>query len=115
MQAALLNRPGGWIALAAFIAGCIVLGAALVKSPMLVGAAAVVAVGVLCLILKFEVTVIVLLVLRSSLDPFSSFGLTGALALLIDAVTVIYLLTRVLARKPIQGDWLWGCWHCLSP
>ncbi|UFP96570.1 O-antigen ligase family protein [Gloeobacter morelensis] len=108
MQAALLNRPGGWIALAAFIAGCIVLGAALVKSPMLVGAAAVVAVGVLCLILKFEVTVIVLLVLRSSLDPFSSFGLTGALALLIDAVTVIYLLTRVLARKPIQGDWLWG-------
>ncbi|MBC7883019.1 MAG: O-antigen ligase family protein [Anaerolineae bacterium] len=107
MQQILLKPSGGWFAFFT-IAGCVLAGAALAKSPLLVGSAALVALGVVCLILKFEATVITLLVLRSSLDPFGSYGLTGALALLIDAVTIIFLFTRLIARKPIQGDWLWG-------
>lgn len=107
MQQTLLKPSANWLTFCT-IAGCVLAGAAVAKSPLLVGAAALVVLVLVCLILKFDATVISLLVLRSSLDPFSSYGLTGALALLIDVVTVIFLFTRLIARKPIQGDWLWG-------
>jgi len=86
------------------------------RSPLVLVAVAGLALGSWLLTHHFATTVIVLLVLRSSLDPFSGQNLTGALALLIDLVTVLTVFTQLILRRPVGGDWFLvflGSWIAL--
>lgn len=58
----------------------------------------------LCLMLKFEWTLIGLLILRSSLDPFSDQQIPAAFAIALDLVAIGYFALLVLTKKPIKAD-----------
>lgn len=90
----------------ALIGLCTLMGISLVKAPLLLVAGITITLGTILLTLKFEACVITLLVLRSSLDPFTEMGLTGALAILIDVVTVLYVLGNLIRSRPVHWDWL---------
>ena len=73
----------------------------------------------------FELSVIGLLVVRSSLDPFSEKGLTSVYAIVLSALTVLYVFWRLLFKQKVQIDAFWcffagwivlqGLWVILLP
>jgi O-antigen ligase len=92
----------GWNAAVVLI--CTIMGVAVVKQPLLLAGAVIGAVGCTFLWRNFEVSVLTLLVIRSSLDPFGRYQLAGGLAILIDCITAVYLFGCVLLRKEIKSD-----------
>lgn len=74
---------------------------------------------------NFELSVIGLLVLRSALDPFSDKGVTGAFAIAVSALALVYVTSRLLNKQPVKFDAFWwffigwvlvqGIWVVLFP
>ena len=74
---------------------------------------------------NFELTVVGLLVLRSALDPFSEQGITGLFATGISALTILYVVVRLLRKQKVHVDGFWfffvgwvlvqGLWVVLLP
>jgi O-antigen ligase len=56
---------------------------------------------------NFEITVLGLLILRSALDPFSERGITGVFAVGVSALTIIYVIVRLLSKQRVQIDAFW--------
>lgn len=79
---------------------------------------AVVAVtAVVCLFTNFEFTVLGLLILRSSLDPFSAQQLPAAFALGVDALTLLYVTVLLLTKQRVQTNtffWIFTLWVALQ-
>jgi O-antigen ligase len=61
---------------------------------------------------RFEQAVIGLLVLRSSLDAFSSFQLPAVFAIALDALTILYVTVKLLVGQPVKVDKFW--WFFIS-
>lgn len=83
----------------------VVMGIAAATKPLLLIVGIVGIVGIALLYNKFEFSILGLLVVRSSLDPFSDFQLAALLALVIDAITVCYILSCLLLHRKIKSDW----------
>ncbi|MDX2099581.1 MAG: O-antigen ligase family protein [Leptolyngbyaceae cyanobacterium bins.59] len=74
---------------------------------------------------NFELSILGLLVLRSSLDPFSKQQLPAAFALGVDVLAILYVVVQLLTRQPIKIDRFWwfligwmvlqGLWVVLLP
>jgi O-antigen ligase len=74
---------------------------------------------------NFELSVVGLLIIRSALDPFTEKGLTGAFAVGLSGLTLIYTIACLLSKKKVQVDsffcffalWiaLQGLWVILLP
>lgn len=72
---------------------------------------------VVCLFQNPELTILGLLVVRSALDPFSAQQLPAAFAVGVDALTVLYVLVRLLTRQQVYTDpfwWLFAGWVMLQ-
>lgn len=85
--------------------------------PLLLGVALVAVVTVVCFFTSFEQTVLGLLILRSSLDPFSVQQIPAAFALGLDALTVLYVVVLLLTRQTVQTDkfwWFFAGWVALQ-
>jgi O-antigen ligase len=66
---------------------------------------------------KFEQTVLGLLILRASLDPFSTQQVPAAFALGVNALTILYVVVHILTKRRIQTDkffWLFAFWVALQ-
>lgn len=93
--------------------------------PLYVGLLLVAPVALAFFFNNFEIAVIGLLVLRSALDPFSEQGVTGAFAIALAALTIIYVITRLLSKQRVEVDAFWyffagwlviqGVWVVLLP
>ncbi len=71
----------------------------------------------LSLVFKFEITILSLLIVRSSLDIFSEQQLPAIFAVALDLVAVLYLAILILLKKPIKIDGLFlffGGWIALQ-
>jgi hypothetical protein len=55
----------------------------------------------------FERAVLGLLIIRSSLDLFSGQQIPAAFAIGLDALTIIYVIFRLLTKQPVQTDRFW--------
>jgi O-antigen ligase len=73
-------------------------------------------VGVAVLILffaKFEQTVLGLIILRSTLDPFSNQQVPAAFAIGLNVLTLLYVIVQILLRKKVYTDkffWIFATW-----
>lgn len=87
---------------------------------------AIVAGGIVyCFFTQFEYTVLGMLILRSALDPFSTFQIPAAFALGLDALTLIYIALQLLTHRTVHTDRFWwffagwvmlqGLWVILLP
>jgi O-antigen ligase len=80
-----------------------------------------VALAFVCFFAEFELVVMGLLVLRSSLDVFSAQQLPAAYAIGIDGLTLVYVVFLLLTRQPVRTDWFWWffagwtLWQALWP
>jgi O-antigen ligase len=83
----------------------VVLGIAAATKPSMLIIGIVAAVGIALLCNKFEFSILGLLVVRSSLDPFSKYQLAVILALVIDAITICYVVGCLLLHKKVKSDW----------
>lgn len=97
------HNPYRWIAF--ILIASIVLGIAAATKPQMLAVGIVAAIGIALLCNKFEFSVLGLLIIRSSLDPFSKYQLAVILALVIDAITICYVTGCFLLRKRIKSDW----------
>ncbi|MEM9923940.1 MAG: O-antigen ligase family protein [Cyanobacteria bacterium P01_D01_bin.50] len=62
---------------------------------------------------RFEQAVLTLLVLRSSLDPFSAQQVPAAFAVGLDGLVILYVIVQILLRRKINTDkffWFFGGW-----
>ncbi|MEB3215953.1 MAG: O-antigen ligase family protein [Nostocales cyanobacterium 94392] len=62
---------------------------------------------------RFEQAVLTLLVLRSSLDPFSAQQVPAAFAIGLDGLTILYVIVKILIRQKIHTDkffWVFAGW-----
>ncbi|AFZ22777.1 lipid A core-O-antigen ligase-like enyme [Cylindrospermum stagnale PCC 7417] len=74
---------------------------------------------------RFEQTVIGLLILRTSLDPFSAQQIPAAFAMGLNALTLLYVVLTLLTGRTVHTDWFWwifagwvmlqGLWVILLP
>jgi O-antigen ligase len=80
--------------------------------PLLLAVAFVAIVAVISLFTSFEQTVLGLLILRSSLDPFSAQQIPAAFAIGLDALTVLYVVVLLLTGRTVQTDKFW--WFFVS-
>ena len=65
---------------------------------------------------RFEQAVLTLLILRSSLDPFSAQQVPAAFAIGLDALTILYVIVQILIKNKIITDkffWLFAGWVAL--
>jgi len=83
----------------------IVMGIAAATKPQILTVGIVAAFGIALLFKKFEFSILSLLIIRSSLDPFSKYQLASLLALVIDAITICYVTGCLLLHKKIKTDW----------
>lgn len=60
----------------------------------------------------FELAVLALLILRSSLDVFSAWQVPAAFAIGLDALTLLYVAFQLIMHRPIQTDKFW--WFLIS-
>ncbi len=68
---------------------------------------------IVLLFARFEQTVLTLLVLRSSLDPFSAQQVPAAFAIGLDALTILYVIVQILIGKKVHTDkffWIFAGW-----
>jgi O-antigen ligase len=95
----------------------VVMGIAAATKPQMLILGVVAAFGIVLLLKKFEFSILSLLIIRSCLDPFSKYQLASVLALVIDAITICYVLGCLLLHKKIKSDW-WMifilCWILLT-
>jgi O-antigen ligase len=95
----------------------VAVGIAAATKPLLLAVGIVGAIGISLLYKKFEFSVLGLLIVRSSLDPFSDLQLASILALVIDGITVCYITGCLLLHRRIRTDW-WMifllCWILLT-
>jgi O-antigen ligase len=95
----------------------VAMGIAAATKPLLLAVGIVGAIGISLLYKKFEFSVLGLLIVRSSLDPFSNLQLASILALVIDGITVCYITGCLLLHRRIRTDW-WMifllCWILLT-
>jgi O-antigen ligase len=95
----------------------VAMGIAAATKPLLLAVGIVGAIGISLLYKKFEFSVLGLLIVRSSLDPFSDLQLASILALVIDGITVCYITGCLLLHRRIRTDW-WMifllCWILLT-
>ncbi len=113
-----------WIILGGIISG-ILIGFLVVINPIYLLALILVIFGVTAFFLKFEITVLTLLIIRSSLDIFSDYQIPSAFALAVIALTVIYIIIQLFTRQPLITDKVWwflafwlilqGLWVILLP
>jgi O-antigen ligase len=105
--------------------GCIVFG---IISGFVVAAYPLALVGVPAFVgffAYFEQAVLILLVLRSSLDTFSQLGIPAIYAIGVDVLTILYLVVTVFQGRKIKCDRFWwflaiwvtlqGLWVILLP
>ncbi|MEO1429159.1 MAG: O-antigen ligase family protein [Cyanobacteria bacterium J06633_8] len=62
---------------------------------------------------RFEQAVLSLLILRSSLDPFSAQQVPAAFAIGLDFLTILYVIVQLLLRQKINTDkffWFFAAW-----
>ncbi|MBE9214634.1 O-antigen ligase family protein [Plectonema cf. radiosum LEGE 06105] len=62
---------------------------------------------------RFEQAVLTLLVLRSSLDPFSAQQVPAAFAIGLDGLTILYVIVKILIRQKVHTDkffWVFAGW-----
>jgi O-antigen ligase len=113
-----------WVGLIGILMG-VAVGLLIGVNPLYVGLLLFVPAFITVLFKNFELTVVGLLILRSALDPFSDQGLTGAFALGISALTLIYVIIRLLSKQNVHIDGFWcffagwvvlqGIWVVLLP
>jgi O-antigen ligase len=92
-------------------------GYLIARDPIYLAAVFVFTVGLYCLCNFFESTVLGLLVIRSSLDVFSTQGIPGVFALGLIALTFSYLGIKLLMREAIQLDrffWFLAAWIAIK-
>ncbi len=58
---------------------------------------------------NFEWAVIILLISRSALDPFTKQGIPAIFAVGLDALTIAYIIVQLLKGRSIKTDWFWWC------
>ncbi len=66
---------------------------------------------------SFEQAVLGLLILRTSLDPFSAYQLPAAFGLCLDGLTLLYVSVQILTRQPVRTDkffWFFMGWVLLQ-
>ena len=83
----------------------VVMGIAAATKPNMLTIGIVAAFGIALLFKKFEFSILSLLIIRSSLDPFGKYQLASLLALVIDAITICYVTGCLLLHKRIKSDW----------
>lgn len=84
-------------------------GAVPVYVGLLLGVVAVIA----FFFLRFEQAVLSLLVLRSSLDPFSAQQVPAAFAIGLDGLAILYVIVQILIRRKVHTDkffWFFAGW-----
>jgi O-antigen ligase len=81
------------------------MGIAAATKPQILTIGIIAAFGITLLFKKFEFSILSLLIIRSSLDPFSKYQLASLLALVIDAITICYVIGCLLLHKRIKADW----------
>ena len=62
---------------------------------------------------RFEQAVLILLVLRSSLDPLSAQQVPAAFAIGLDGLTILYVIVQILLRQKVNTDkffWFFAGW-----
>ena len=96
---------------------CLGLGFLIAQDPIYLFAVVLFTIGLYCLFNFFEATVLGLLVIRSSLDIFSSQGIPGLFGLGIIALTFAYLGVKLLVGETIQFDrffWFLATWIAIK-
>lgn len=84
-------------------------GAAPIYIALLLGVIAV----VMFFFARFEQAVLILLVLRSSLDPLSAQQVPAAFAIGLDGLTILYVIVQILLRQRVNTDkffWFFAGW-----
>lgn len=84
-------------------------GAAPIYIALLLGVIAV----VVFFFARFEQAVLILLVLRSSLDPLSAQQVPAAFAIGLDGLTILYVIVQILLRQRVNTDkffWFFAGW-----
>jgi O-Antigen ligase len=111
-----LIRRIPWIGL-----GCIAFGVTsgflVGTNPLLLAIPIIAVVGLIYFFTCFEQAVMGLLIVRSSLDPFSSLQLPAVYAITVDALTILYLIVAVLQGRSIKCDrfwWFFAAWVVLQ-
>lgn len=93
------------------------MGLAVLNTPLLLGVTVVLGVGVYFLLNFFGATVVGLLVIRSSLDAFSSLQLPAAFAIGMLGLSILYLAIALVLRIKIHTDklsWFLFTWIALQ-
>ncbi|MCT7976260.1 O-antigen ligase family protein [Laspinema olomoucense] len=80
--------------------------------PILLALPFVAAGGLYCFFTYFEVSILGLLIVRTSLDVFSAQQMPALWALAMIALTLLYVLVRLLIHQPLQVDGFW--WFLLA-
>jgi O-antigen ligase len=83
----------------------LVMGIAAATKPQMLTVGIVAAFGIALIFKKFEFSILSLLIIRSSLDVFSDYQLPSLLALVIDAITICYVIGCLLLHRKIKTDW----------
>ncbi|MGC1395142.1 MAG: O-antigen ligase family protein [Coleofasciculaceae cyanobacterium] len=99
------------------IAVGIVAGFVVGIQPFLLFLAVVAVAAVVFFFTNFEVAVLGLLILRSSLDVFSSLQLPAAFAIGVDALTLLYVIVMLLTGQKVHTDgfgWFFAGWVMLQ-
>lgn len=91
---------------------CIFSGFAIARFPILLGLIPCLILGLYCLYYHFQVTVIGLLVLRSSLDAFSRYQLPALFAIGVILLTISYCLLLLITKREVNTNWFF--WFLLS-
>ncbi len=95
-----------WIGLIGILMG-IVVGFLIGFNPLYVGLILFIPPFIAFFFQNFEISVVALLILRSALDPFSDKGIPGAFAIAISALTVVYVIVRLLSKQTVHIDGFW--------
>lgn len=98
--------PLFWLSLVSILIG---LSAGLIVGfePQLLAMALIAGIGIFCIFTYFEVTVIGLLIIRTSLDIFSDYQLPAAFGVGIIGLTLLYVIVKLLTHQPIKTDNFW--------
>ncbi|WP_088239769.1 O-antigen ligase family protein [Calothrix rhizosoleniae] len=104
----LSSRMTFFVALGGIVVGLLV-GFLTGVNPLLVGAALFSVAVLVWFFAKFEQAVILLLILRSSLDIFSDYQIPAAFAIGLDLLTVLYVTLKLLTGQRVHVDKFWWC------
>lgn len=89
------------------IGGGLIAGVLAGASPLILGLLLLTIVIVASFFARFEVVVLGLLILRSTLDVFSEQQIPAAFAIALDALTILYVTVMLLAGRRVNTDGYW--------